>query len=309
METMQLKYNEAAREKGIYIVSACGFDSIPADLGTVYLAENFDGTVNSVETFITAYYKDGYKPKGASIHYGTFESAVYGFAHANDLRGIRRELFKTKMPRFSPNLKARSFIHKQPLVGNKWCIPFMGSDRSVVMRSQRHFYEEDKKRPIQMQAYVSFDTFLTLSATLMVGFIFGVLAKFEFGRKLLLNHPKLFTLGTVSHEGPSDERNENSILEMYFLGEGWKEKLSESTDQFDTPMNKKVITKLTMPNPGYGSTCDCLVLAARTILKESDKMPGKGGVLPPAAAYSNTSLLKELQSNGITFEVVKVEEK
>lgn len=32
METMQLKYNEQAREKGVYIVSACGFDSIPADV-------------------------------------------------------------------------------------------------------------------------------------------------------------------------------------------------------------------------------------------------------------------------------------
>lgn len=43
MESIQLKYHTAAQEKGIYIVSACGFDSIPADLGVVYLQKQFEG--------------------------------------------------------------------------------------------------------------------------------------------------------------------------------------------------------------------------------------------------------------------------
>ena len=33
LETMQLKYNDEAEKKGIYIVGSCGFDSIPSDLG------------------------------------------------------------------------------------------------------------------------------------------------------------------------------------------------------------------------------------------------------------------------------------
>ena len=55
METMQLKYNDQAREKGIYIVSACGFDSIPADMGVVFLQDKFEGTLNSVETYLHSY--------------------------------------------------------------------------------------------------------------------------------------------------------------------------------------------------------------------------------------------------------------
>lgn len=48
IESMQLKYNEQAREKGVYIISACGFDSIPAELGIQFLQDNFNGgTVNS----------------------------------------------------------------------------------------------------------------------------------------------------------------------------------------------------------------------------------------------------------------------
>lgn len=55
MELMQLQYNELAREKGVYIVSACGFDSIPADLGVQYFEKNFDGEVHSIESFLKSW--------------------------------------------------------------------------------------------------------------------------------------------------------------------------------------------------------------------------------------------------------------
>lgn len=126
METMQLKYNEQARAKGIYIVSACGFDSIPADMGTVFLQENFNGTVNSVETYLRSYAINNYKSSGAGLNYGTWESAVYGLAHADELRGIRTQLFPTRLPRFGPQLKDQSVIHKSEHIGNRWCLPFPG---------------------------------------------------------------------------------------------------------------------------------------------------------------------------------------
>jgi short subunit dehydrogenase-like uncharacterized protein len=43
MERMQLEYHKAAEEKGVYAISSCGFDSIPAELGTVYLINKFKG--------------------------------------------------------------------------------------------------------------------------------------------------------------------------------------------------------------------------------------------------------------------------
>lgn len=308
METMQLKYNEQAREKGIYIISACGFDSIPADMGIVYLQEKFDGTVNSVETYLRTYFTKDYRPCGAGIHYGTWESAVYGLAHANELRDIRRQLFPTRTPRFEPKLKDRSIIHKSKIIDDRWCLPFPGSDRSVVMRSQRHFFDVDKKRPVQMRAYVGFDSVVHMMGVILVAMIFGILTRFAFGRRLLLNYPKLFSFGFVSHEGPKEELNENTNFEMTFYGEGWKETLAEPTDKFTTPMDKKLITKVSANNPGYGATCVALLLTATTILKDSKKMPENGGVFPPAAAFKNTSLLSDLQKNGFKFEVVKVEE-
>jgi len=41
---MQLKYNEEADRNGVYIISACGaVDSIPVDVGAVYLQSKFPG--------------------------------------------------------------------------------------------------------------------------------------------------------------------------------------------------------------------------------------------------------------------------
>jgi len=41
IELMEMKYNQHAKEKGVYIISACGFDCVPADLGLVFLENNF----------------------------------------------------------------------------------------------------------------------------------------------------------------------------------------------------------------------------------------------------------------------------
>lgn len=52
MERMQLEYNDLARQKGVYVVSACGFDSIPADLGTLFFEKHFDGDVHEIESYL-----------------------------------------------------------------------------------------------------------------------------------------------------------------------------------------------------------------------------------------------------------------
>ena len=52
MEKMQLLYHEEAREKGVYVVGACGFDSIPADMGQMFLTQTMSGDVNSIETYL-----------------------------------------------------------------------------------------------------------------------------------------------------------------------------------------------------------------------------------------------------------------
>ena len=38
------KYQQQAKEAGVFVVSACGFDSIPHDVGVRFTEENFTGT-------------------------------------------------------------------------------------------------------------------------------------------------------------------------------------------------------------------------------------------------------------------------
>ena len=64
MERMELRYGEQARQAGCYIVSAAGFDSIPADVGTLWNAAKFaalGGKPSAVESFLTMRSTAGFK--------------------------------------------------------------------------------------------------------------------------------------------------------------------------------------------------------------------------------------------------------
>lgn len=102
---MQLEYNKAAQEAGIYIVSACGFDSIPVDLGIIFTQQTFGGEINTIETYLKLWTTGNVK--GSLLNYGTWESAVYGMAHMNELQALRTKLYPTKLPKFTPKLKSK----------------------------------------------------------------------------------------------------------------------------------------------------------------------------------------------------------
>lgn len=55
MERMQLEYHDLAREKGVFIVSACGFDSIPAEMGVQFFEKHFDGEVHAIESYLKSW--------------------------------------------------------------------------------------------------------------------------------------------------------------------------------------------------------------------------------------------------------------
>ncbi|KAG8040653.1 hypothetical protein G9C98_002649 [Cotesia typhae] len=247
MEKMQVEHSKAAQEAGVYVISACGFDSIPCDLGIIFVQQKFGGEVNSVETYLKSKVDGNFK--GAVLHYGTWESAVYGLAHADELRELRSKLFPNKLPSFKPKLHPRGILHRSE-ISRGWSLPFPGSDRS---------------------------------------------------------YPKFFSGGLASHEGPSPEAMEKTYFSITLKAKGWKDKLTEPTDKHTEPPNKEVIAKVSGTNPGYGATCTMLMISALTVLREADKLPDNGGVLPPGAAFANTSMIEQLNNNGVKFEIIKAE--
>lgn len=306
MERIQFKYNEAAKENNVYIVSACGFDSIPSDMGVVFLQKKFNGIINTIETYLSSWFINNYIPSGAGVHYTTFESAVHGFAHAKELRELRKKLFTTPLPKLLPKLEDKGKLHKAEGIHKKWSLSVPAADHSVVMRSQRHFYEIDKQRPIQLRSYHSYESFISALKVIIAGIIFNMFTKYDCGKRMLLNNPKFFTFGFASHEGPTEEYNENSVFETIFVAKGWSNKFPNPTP--NTPMDKKMVTRVICKNPLYGSASIAVLLAAETIITESDKMPSNGGVFSPGAAFRDTSLIEKLFVNGIKFQVLTDEE-
>lgn len=136
----------------------------------------------------------------------------------------------------------------------------------------------------------------------VLGTIFGALTKFQFGRKLLLKYPQIFSLGFFSHEGPSDETMKNTKFSITFYGDGWAK--GETGENRSSTPTKKLITRVSASNPGYGATCVALLLSAKTILTEKEKLPGNGGVIAPGACFSKTDIISNLSKNGFTFEVI-----
>ena len=67
LEKMQQKYGKLAEQNGVYVVGACGWDSIPCDLGVNFLKQHFDGTLEYAETFVQV--KNGPSVSFILIHY------------------------------------------------------------------------------------------------------------------------------------------------------------------------------------------------------------------------------------------------
>ncbi len=53
MEMMAARYDEQARDAGIYLVSACGFDCIPNDMGALLLQRSFNGELAYMESYMS----------------------------------------------------------------------------------------------------------------------------------------------------------------------------------------------------------------------------------------------------------------
>lgn len=301
LEGMQLKYYDEARKKGVYIVSAAGWDSIPADVGTTWTKQQFQGDLNGVEIIV-----DAEAPDGSKMNFGTWHSAIYGYACANELKPLRQKLFKDILT--PPPTRSNYPLRHRPFMGyieevKGRCLPFPGSDRSVVRRSEILKYNSKKERPVYCETYFRVGTYFSGLLVVMVASVFGLFAKFGPGRYLLKRFPGFFSFGVVSKEGVP----RSSLLKCSFshtiIGYGWDSKLDDVDRQHDTPPSKKIITKISGPDPGYIATSTFLVHSGMTLLFDRQKLP-EPGVITPGACFRDTYLIDRLTKRNIKFEIL-----
>ena len=300
METVQLKYQKEAAEKGVYVICGCGLDSIPCDIGINFTRDSFNGTLDSVESYLI-----GIGDVTANVT--TWECAVEGFADVANLTKVRRQLYSEQFAepsKIKPKFPiARKGIHKveEPqfqMVGR--AMPFPGADRSVVKRSQMaNYLLFGEKSMIQMEAYMVQSLWKTLSWCMM-GLWINMFAKYSWGRSLLKNNAGFFTFGLFRKGGPNKEEIDAGSFSIVFKGLGWK----ADEDQSQRPTHR-IVTQVSGPHPGYPACATCVNQAALTLLQESDRMPLAGGVHTPGTAFRRTTLVDRLNANGIKFAILK----
>jgi short subunit dehydrogenase-like uncharacterized protein len=95
MDRVEIGYHEKSVKNGSLIVSACGFDSVPAEMGLLFHLKQWVGGClpNKVEGFLSVE-----SEKRVVGNFGTFESAVLAVADLNKMRQ-RRDAHAIKRPK------------------------------------------------------------------------------------------------------------------------------------------------------------------------------------------------------------------
>jgi short subunit dehydrogenase-like uncharacterized protein len=260
------KFDATAREKGIYIINCCGFDSIPADAGAYFTASQLPA--NETKTI------RGFVSTSGSFSGGTFASAIHAMS------GIGKAIKTGERSSGSAKKRIPSRIYFEKQL-KKWAVPMPVIDPWMVMRTSSY-------RKEVYGDHFEYAQFLGLSSLPQVVGIVGAVGAMVAGaqippvKALMLKYRQ-------SGEGPSKEQRDKSYFKIVFIGE------SET---------KKVKAKVSGGDPGYTETSKMLSETALTLLENLGNLPLKGGVITPAGALGNL-LIEKLQSKGINFEVLE----
>ncbi|MBI2243521.1 MAG: saccharopine dehydrogenase NADP-binding domain-containing protein, partial [Nocardioides sp.] len=122
-----VEHHATAQRTGARIVHACGFDSVPHDLGALYTVQQLAAT-GPVRL-------RGVVRSGATFSGGTFHSALGQFSRARQMRTAMQERRRAEpRPEGRRSRAVSGKPHRDPLLGY-WLVPLPTIDPFVVARS------------------------------------------------------------------------------------------------------------------------------------------------------------------------------
>jgi short subunit dehydrogenase-like uncharacterized protein len=269
VDRMYLKYGAAAERSGARLVHACGFDSIPHDLGAYFTVQQLpEGAPLHVRGLVQA---------GGTFSGGTFASALTAFSRAKqnfDAARERRQAEPSNGGRVAKAEKGRP--HRDSDI-DMWALPFPSIDPQIILRSARAV---DRYGPEFTYGHYVAVKHLPQAVGLPIG-VAGLFAMAQVppARKWLLNR-------VPAGSGPSEEKRAKSWFRVHFHGEGG---------------GKRVVCNVSGGDPGYGETSK--MLAESALCLAHDDLPATAGQVTTAQAMGN-ALIDRLQRAGIEFKVV-----
>jgi short subunit dehydrogenase-like uncharacterized protein len=269
IDRMYVEHHAEAERTGARIVHACGFDSIPHDLGALFTVKQLpEGVPLSVRGVVRA---------NGMVSGGTFASALTTFARASKMRAASAARRRVE-PRPAGGRRVRSSAkrpHHDKDAG-MWLIPLPTIDPFVVRRSaaalERYgpefsyaHYAGVKRLPVAVGG-------MGAVGALMVGAQLPPLRRFLMSR-------------IPQGEGPSEARREKHWFSVRFVGEGG---------------GRRVETEVSGGDPGYTETAVMLSESAMSLAFD-DNPPSAGQVTTAVAMGDN--LIDRLVKAGIAFTV------
>ena len=264
-----LAHHATAVASGARLVHACGFDSIPHDLGVQFAVEQLpEGVPLKVR---------GYLRAGGRFSGGTFASAMTGFSR------VRQNVCAARARRRAePSVTDGRRVHvEEPGTPHRaldaWAVPLPTIDPQIIGRSARALprygpdfsyghYAAVKRLPIAVGGVTGL---LGLVAAAQVG---------PLRRALLARVPQ--------GEGPSERQMDAGWFSLRIVGEGG---------------GQRVVCEVTGGDPGYRETSR--MLADATLCLALDDLPATAGQVTTAQAMG-PALRARLQASGIRFAVV-----
>lgn len=274
-DTMWLKYHQQAVASGARIVHACGFDSIPHDLGALFTVQQFaPNSPIDLSAYVSAQ---------ASFSAGTFHSAIHAMSHMRAMANAAKARAQGEM-KLQPMASGRRVgtvargLHRPEVLPSWWAVPMPTIDPQIVKRSARALpvFGPD----FRYGHFLALPKFKHVAGLgLGMGALLAMVQVPALKRWLLAKKS--------SGEGPDEARRAASKFSVTFVG---------------TSGPKRVVTRVSGGDPGYGETSK--MLAEATLCMAFDQLPQTAGQVTTAVAMGD-ALIARLKAAGIVFEVIK----
>ncbi|MFD5073562.1 saccharopine dehydrogenase family protein [Streptomyces sp. NPDC058371] len=268
VDLMYVRHDARARETGARLVHACGFDSVPHDLGAYFTVRQLpEGVPLTVDGFVRAQ---------AMFSGGTFASALNQFARGRHILAAARDRRRHEPRQVGRRASAPPSAPRFAKEVGAWALPLPTIDPQVVQRSARAL--ERYGPDFRYRHYAAVEHLpVAVGSVAAIGAVFAA-AQLPPARRWLSDRIK-------PGEGPSEERRAKSWFSVRFVGEGG---------------GRRVFTEVSGGDPGYGETAK--ILAESALSLAFDALPETAGQVTTVVAMGD-ALTERLRAAGIVFRV------
>ncbi|MDT0463374.1 saccharopine dehydrogenase family protein [Streptomyces gibsoniae] len=268
VDLVYVRHDARARETGARLVHACGFDSVPHDLGAYFTVQQLpEGVPLSVDGFVRA---------EAMFSGGTFASALGQMARGPHMLAAARDRVRHEPRLLGRRAQAPLGAPRFAKEVGAWALPLPTIDAQVVRRSARVL--ERYGPDFRYRHYAAVETLpYALGGVMAAGALFTA-AQLPPARRWLSDRLR-------PGDGPDPEKRARSWFTVRFVGEGG---------------GRRVFTEVAGGDPGYDETAKMFAESALSLAL--DDLPDTSGQVTTAEALGN-ALIERLRAAGITFRV------